>query len=136
MAKISGPLLDRIDMQVEAPAAAYSDLDIANKPAETSAEIKKRVEKARGLQRERFENEPVNFNGRMSGAMLKKYCPLGREERGLLKRAFDSMALSARAYHKIIKIARTIADLEGEGNIKAQHLAEAISYRGLDRKYW
>jgi magnesium chelatase family protein len=136
LSKISGPLLDRIDIQVEAAAATYSELDYAGTVPESSSEIKARVERTRLRQKERFKNESISFNAKMSSAMIKKYCPLGREARSLIKAAYDNMALSARAYHKIIKMARTIADFEDADEISAVHLAEAISYRSLDRRYW
>jgi magnesium chelatase family protein len=136
--KISGPLLDRIDIHVEAIPVEYKDLQATRKPAEASATIKERVENARNRQQSRFANEkkPTRFNSKMSTTQIKKYCKLGADGQELLKDAFDTMSLSARAYHKILKIARTIADLDDSADIKPIHLAEAISYRGLDRKYW
>ena len=134
--KISGPLLDRIDIQIEAVPVAYHELEGANALAESSTIIKERVEFARKRQQKRFANEPIRFNAKMSAALVKQHCKLGRDASGLLKQAFDSMELSARAYHKILKIARTIADLSDEENVNSIHIAEAISYRGLDRKYW
>jgi magnesium chelatase family protein len=133
--KISGPLLDRIDLQVEAGAVQYRELD-AGPASEASADIKARVMAAQERQRKRFAKTAVRFNAKMPAAMIAKHCDLGDEERSFLKQAFDSMELSARAYHKILKVARTIADLAGEDNINMIHLAEAVSYRGLDRKYW
>jgi magnesium chelatase family protein len=133
--KMSGPLLDRIDIQVEAGAVQYKDLE-NHTPSESSAQVKARVTQARERQQARFANTSVRFNARMPAAMVNKHCRLGGDERLFLKQAFDSMSLSARAYHKILKIARTIADLAGEDNITVMHLAEAVSYRGLDRKYW
>jgi magnesium chelatase family protein len=133
--KISGPLLDRIDIQIEASPVAYRELD-GGTPEESSSEVKKRVAQAQERQRTRFVGTAVRFNARMPASLVKKHCQLGREERQLLRQAFERMELSARAYHKILKIARTIADLDGEETIRNQHLAEAISYRGLDRKYW
>jgi len=134
--KISGPLLDRIDIQVEATSVAYDDLSQKEPAGEPSAAVKDRVEEARKIQARRFEGENVRFNAKMPAALINKHCRLNKEAGDLLKQAFNSMKLSARAYHKILKIARTIADLAGEGEISAMHLAEAISYRGLDRKYW
>ncbi|MCL2604665.1 MAG: YifB family Mg chelatase-like AAA ATPase [Defluviitaleaceae bacterium] len=146
--KISGPLLDRIDIMVEAVPVSYGELagnenaggkypPSAPPPsAETSAEIKARVEQARERQSHRFASAPVRFNAKMSAAMVKKHCKLNRESGDLLKQVFESMNMSARAYHKILKIARTIADLAGAPDIDAAHIAEAVSYRGLDRKYW
>jgi len=134
LSRVSGPLLDRLDVQFEVVAVDYDSL--SGGKAESSAEIKKRVLQARQVQRERFANESINVNAHMSAPLIEKYCMLGTDERQLLQQVFDSMKLSARAYHKILKIARTIADLAGEENISTAHLAEAISYRGLDRKYW
>jgi len=138
--KISGPLLDRIDIQVEAIPVEYKDLQATRKPAEDSATIKARVENARLRQQKRFEGESktkgIRFNAKMTSAMIKKYCELGDDAQELLKNVFDTMSLSARAYHKILKIARTIADLADKPDISVEHIAEAISYRGLDRKYW
>jgi len=134
LGRVSGPLLDRLDVQFEVVAVDYDSL--SGGKAESSAEIKKRVLQARQVQRERFADESINVNAHMSAPLIEKYCVLGADERQLLQQVFDSMKLSARAYHKILKIARTIADLAGEENINTTHLAEAISYRGLDRKYW
>lgn len=136
--KISGPLLDRIDIQIEATPVEYGDLQGSRKPAENSAAIKARVENARARQTRRFANDKkgVRFNAKMTAAQTKKYCKLGGEAQALLKNVFETMSLSARAYHKILKIARTIADLADAEAISAEHIAEAISYRGLDRKYW
>jgi len=134
LGRVSGPLLDRLDVQLEVAAVDYDSLSGAK--AESSADIKKRVLQARQIQRERFANESINVNAHMSAPLIDKYCILGPDERKLLQQVFDSMKLSARAYHKILKIARTIADLGGDKNINTMHLAEAVSYRGLDRKYW
>jgi len=134
LSRVSGPLLDRLDIQCEVASVDYDSLSGAK--AETSAEIRKRVLAARRLQEGRFAGEGIKVNAHMSAAQIDKYCQLGTGEKQLLQQAFDRMNLSARAYHKILKIARTIADLAGEENISAMHLTEAISYRGLDRKYW
>ncbi|MCL2356450.1 MAG: YifB family Mg chelatase-like AAA ATPase [Defluviitaleaceae bacterium] len=132
--KISGPLLDRIDIQVEATPVEYAELQGARKPAENSAAIKARVENARARQFSRFKK--AGFNAKMTVAQTKKHCRLNNEAQDLLKNVYETMSLSARAYHKILKIARTIADLADAADISAEHVAEAISYRGLDRKYW
>jgi magnesium chelatase family protein len=134
--KISGPLLDRIDIMVEATPVSYGDLAAAHTPAETSAVVKTRVENARKTQSARFQNTNVRFNAKMSASMVKQYCKLNREGDILLKQVFESIQMSARAYHKILKIARTIADLANAREIELEHIAEAVSYRGLDRKYW
>ena len=133
--KISGPLLDRIDIQVEATPVEYNELTGNKKSPEDSATIKQRVETARERQKERFKGE-IRFNAKMPSSMTKKHCKLGKDAQDLLKQAFDTMSLSARAYHKILKISRTIADLADSNDISTEHVAEAISYRGLDRKYW
>jgi len=133
--KISGPLLDRIDIQVEASPVEYSELSTAKTPAESSAEIKQRVENARLRQVARFASDSnTRFNAKMTATQINKYCKPSADAQELLKNVFDTMALSARAYHKILKISRTIADLSDSAEISAEHVAEAISYRGLDRK--
>ena len=133
--RISGPLLDRIDIQVEVSNVDYEDLS-STKNSETSAEIKKRVNKTRKLQLERYKDYNIYSNSQLDAGMLKKFCPLGEEENAILRAAFDNLGLSARAHSRILKVARTIADLEGSENIKSEHIAEAIQYRSLDRKYF
>ncbi len=134
--KISGPLLDRIDIHLDVPAVNYQDLTNV-RPAETSAQIKERVNKARTVQIERFkEAEGVVCNASMSHKQVRKFCALGREGNDLLKMAMTELNLSARAYDKILKVSRTIADLEGAEQIKTEHLAEAIQYRSLDREFF
>ncbi|MCI7657572.1 YifB family Mg chelatase-like AAA ATPase [Anaerotignum sp.] len=132
--KISGPLLDRIDLMVEMPAVGYEDLQ-NSASGESSAEIKKRVIKAHKVQLERYKKEGIYFNSQLNAAQVEKYCALGETEQKLLKTAFSSMDLSARAYHKILKVARTAADLDGSEEITVRHLAEVLQYRSLDRKY-
>lgn len=134
MGKISGPLLDRIDLQVEASAVDYKDLDNGKK-SESSRDIKLRVVKAHKIQQERYKNENIYFNSQLSAAQIEKYCRLGDMEREILKNAFDRLNFSARAYHKLLKLSRTIADLDGSENIQVQHIAEAIQLRNLDRKF-
>ena len=133
--RISGPLLDRIDIQVEVSNVDYEDLS-STENSETSAEIKKRVNKTRKLQLERYKDYNIYSNSQLDAGMLKKFCPLGEEENAILRAAFDNLGLSARAHSRILKVARTIADLEGSENIKIEHIAEAIQYRSLDRKYF
>jgi magnesium chelatase family protein len=130
--KISGPLLDRIDIHIEVPAARYQELS-SSLPAENSAEIKERVDKARLIQTQRFKYEGIFHNAQMSHRQVRKFCVLGSEENELLKKAMAEMNFSARAYDKILKVSRTIADLAGTEQIKTEHLSEAIQYRGLDR---
>ncbi|MDD3570696.1 MAG: YifB family Mg chelatase-like AAA ATPase [Lachnospiraceae bacterium] len=132
--KISGPLLDRIDIQVEASAIKYDDLN-SNEKQESSADIKSRVVRAHKLQLERYKKDNIQFNSQLTAPLIEKYCALGEKEQLLLKAAFDRLNLSARGYHKILKMARTVADLDQSENITARHLAEVIQYRSLDRKY-
>lgn len=133
MGRISGPLLDRIDIQVEAGPVDYKSLE-ANKRGESSAEIKKRVVKAHKMQQARYKNENIYFNAQLNAAQIERYCKLGDMERAILKNAFNSLNFSARAYHKLLKLSRTIADLDGSENIQINHIAEAIQLRNLDRK--
>lgn len=133
LSKISGPVLDRIDIQVEVEPVPYADLERLPSP-DSSAQIRKRVNEARKLQQQRYANTPAHSNARMSEKQLAQYCALGEKERLLLKNAFEKLGLSARAYNRILKVARTIADLDGVETITAAHLSEAISYRSLDRK--
>jgi magnesium chelatase family protein len=132
--KISAPLLDRIDIHIEVPAAKYQELS-SSLPAENSAQIKERVEKARAIQKERFKEEDISYNALMSHKQVKKFCALGKEENELLKLAMVELNFSSRAYDKILKVSRTIADLAESENIKTEHLSEAIQYRSLDRQW-
>lgn len=132
--RISGPLLDRIDIQIEVPAATYLELSGAQ-PAESSARVKERVNAARGAQRRRFSGEGVACNARMRHAEVRRFCALGKEENDLLKLAMAELNFSARAYDKILKVSRTIADLDGSQHIQGKHIAEAIQYRSLDRQW-
>ncbi len=134
MNKISGPLLDRIDIQVEAGPVDYKSLS-KDRRGESSAEIKKRVARAHEIQRQRYKNENILFNSQLTPAAIEKYCPLGDIEKTVLKNAFDTLNLSARAYHKLLKLARTIADLDGSKDILVNHIAEAIQLRNLDRTF-
>ncbi len=130
--KVSGPLLDRIDIHVEVPAARYHELS-GDVPAESSRLIKGRVDKARAIQEERFRDEGIFCNAQMSHRQVRKFCVLGKEENELLRMAMAELGLSARAYDKILKVARTIGDLASSGELRTEHLAEAIQYRSLDR---
>lgn len=129
--RISGPLLDRIDIIVEAPALEYEELK-NRAPAESSAEIKKRVNKARARQQERFAGTDIASNAGMNTKALNTYCVLTPDCEELMRQAFDSMGLTARSYDRILRVARTIADLEGAEDIGAEHIAEAIQYRTYD----
>lgn len=133
--KISGPLLDRIDIHIEVASVKYADMD-SDEQTETSAEIKKRVNTARCVQLARYANEGIYSNSALSPAQIRKYCKLGKGEKELLKMAFDNLGLSARAHDRILKVARTIADLDNSEDISINHIAEAIQYRSLDRKFW
>lgn len=135
LSKISGPLLDRMDIQIEVSPVYYEDLN-SKAEEESSTNIKKRVLKARKIQSERYKGLSAYTNSQLSSKQVTKYCKIDSESESLLKAAFDSLGLSARAYNKILKVARTIADLENCDNIMQKHIAEAIQYRTLDRKYW
>jgi len=134
LAKLSGPLLDRIDIHIEVPPVKHSDL-LDNQALETSATIRDRVVKARQLQWERLKPYGISCNAQMSPKHLERFCQLGGEGRSLLEMAMTKLGMSARAYHRILKIARTIADLEGKEGIGPSHISEAIQYRSLDRLY-
>ncbi|MFH1622772.1 MAG: ATP-binding protein, partial [Candidatus Omnitrophota bacterium] len=133
--KISGPLLDRIDIHIELPSIKYKELT-ETKDAETSVVIKVRVEKARAIQQERFKSERILCNAQMNSKLIKKYCLLDNEARELLKMAMLELGLSARAYDKVLKIARTVADFENSDTINPSHISESIQYRSLDRQLW
>lgn len=133
--RISGPLLDRIDIQAEVGAVDYSELSNSSE-GEPSEKIKERVNNARAIQAERYKKLPIYANSQINSGQLEKFCQIGEREHKLLQNAFDKLGLSARAYSRILKVARTIADLEQSENIMAQHIAEAIQYRSLDRKYF
>jgi magnesium chelatase family protein len=135
LSKISGPLLDRIDIHVEVPSVGFQDMIKEDSGAESSEVIRARVLKAREIQRERFKKEKIFTNAEMNTRHLKKYCFIDTESKELLRLAMDELGLSARAHHRILKVSRTIADLASEGSIKPEHVAEAIQYRRLDRRY-
>ncbi|MBO5098777.1 MAG: YifB family Mg chelatase-like AAA ATPase [Clostridia bacterium] len=132
MSKISGPIMDRIDIHIKMNPVKFEELK-SMETGEKSETIRERVNKARKIQLERFKDDGIYSNAQMSSVHIRKYCVLGEAETQLLKIAFDKFALSARAYDKILKLARTIADLAGSENITTAHISEAISYRSLDR---
>ncbi|HZK26591.1 MAG TPA: YifB family Mg chelatase-like AAA ATPase [Thermoclostridium sp.] len=135
LGRLSGPLLDRMDIQVDVPSLKYSELE-SETPGESSKIIRERVNKARDIQRRRLSGTGMYCNAQMSSPMVRKYCPLGKEESRVLKGAFTSLSLTARSHNRILKVARTIADIEGTENINVVHISEAIQYRMLDRDYF
>lgn len=135
LSKISGPLLDRIDIHVEVTPVSFDELS-ASRPAEQSADIVKRVVSARKVQEERYRNDTIHANAQMSTKQLKEICQIDDAGRTLLKTAMEKLGLSARAYDRILKVSRTIADMAGSETIETDHLAEAIQYRSLDREGW
>ena len=136
LGRISGPLLDRIDLHVEVPQVKFNDIS-SDRTGEDSATIRQRVITARELQQARFAKKPaITCNARMGPRELKAYCALDSATRELLKFAMADLNLSARAYDRVLKVARTIADLAGAENIASDHISEAIQYRSLDRQLW
>lgn len=135
LGKVSGPLLDRIDIQIEVPPVSYDEL-VSKKTAETSESIRQRVEKAREIQRKRFKNDNITCNAQMSTAHLKKYCVLEDDANDYLKLGFERLSMSGRAYDRILKVARTIADLHEGETISKKDIATAFRLRSLDKKYW
>lgn len=131
--KLSGPLLDRIDLHVEVPRVPHKDLtDI--KPAESSTDIRQRVNRARKIQQQRLTDSGLHANSQMQARHIRKFCKLDKKGDQLLEQVTDKLGLSARSFTRILKLARTIADLAGVEQIETIHLAEAIQYRGQDRK--
>lgn len=135
MGRISGPLLDRIDLHIEVPAVPFQELS-AKMDGTPSATMREQVRNARRLQTQRFGEGAARLNARMSSRQLRKFCVVDAEGRGLMQQAMDALGLSARAHDRILRMARTIADLDGSEAIRASHLTEAIGYRSLDRKLW
>ena len=133
--KISGPLLDRIDIHIEVESVKYSKLENENSKLETSASIRQRVNSARKIQLNRYKDFNIYSNSELTPKLISKYCKLNPQCKKILESAFEKLGLSARAYSKILKVARTIADLEGSSCIEITHITEAIQYRSLDRKY-
>ena len=136
LGRISGPLLDRIDLHIEVPAVKFREIT-AERTGETSAQIRERVVAARRRQQERFKAKPkITCNARMGTRELKQYCAIDESTMELLKFAMSDLNLSARAYDRVLKVARTIADLAGAEKIAGDHISEAIQYRSLDRQIW
>lgn len=133
--KISQPLLDRIDLCAEAPELSYSQI-IGDKQGESSAQIRNRVEQVHNIQKRRFKEVSYQFNSEMPPSQVREFCPLDEEGERILRRAYESLHLSGRAYHRILKVSRTIADMEGCERIGAAHICEALGYRTPDKKYW
>ena len=135
LGRISQPFLDRMDICIEVPGVKYESLHMEER-TESSGEIRKRVCRAREIQNERYKNTGIRSNAMLGIKELEKYAGLGKTEHQLMEQAFVSLGLTARTYHKILKVARTIADLSGEEQVGTEHLTEAISYRTIDKKYW
>ena len=135
VSRISGPLLDRIDIQVEVPAVKYAELS-AEVTGEPSATVRERVEAARQIQHQRFDGTTIHANANMESKQIREYCPIESQAQDLLRVAINQLGLSARAYDRILKVSRTIADLDENPNIETVHVSEAIQYRSLDRSFW
>lgn len=133
--RISGPLLDRFDIHVEVPAVKFDELR-SHEQTESSAQIKKRVDAARKIQHERYKGTSVPCNAKIDAGLFDKVCKIDKEAEQTLKNAFETLGLTARAYDRVLKVARTIADLEQSEIIHSEHVLEAVQYRSLDRKYW
>ena len=133
--RVSGPMLDRMDLHIEVPPVDYESLNNSYKE-ESSKEIRERVNRARDIQTKRYEGTGVTCNARLTPAMLKEFCVLSDSASNILRAAFDNLGMSARAYDRILKVARTVADLDGSEIIEVNHITEAIQFRSLDRKYW
>ena len=135
LSKVSGPVLDRFDIHIEVAPVDYDDLSSSAKE-ESSAAIRERVQKAREIQNRRYKGTSITCNARITSDILHEVCPVTEDGSELLKNVFDKLGLSARAYDRILKVARTIADMEGKDVIEKDHIAQAVQYRSLDRKYW
>ncbi len=135
LSKVSGPLLDRLDLHIEVPPVDFNDLS-SKETGESSEQIRARVNAARRIQLERYKDDGIICNARLTPSLLRKYCVMDEKAENLLKNAFERMGLSARAYDRILKVARTIADLDNREIIGFKHIGEAVQYRGLDEKYW
>jgi magnesium chelatase family protein len=135
LGRISGPLLDRIDLHLEVPAVPYEELSRPTDGTSTAA-MREQVDRARAVQSERFRGRSVRLNGRMSPRQVREHCRLDADAEGMLATAMTELGLSARAHDRILRVSRTVADLEGSERITSDHLAEAVNYRTLDRKLW
>jgi magnesium chelatase family protein len=135
MAKISGPLLDRIDLHIEVPAVPFKELNAAQ-TGTSSAAMRDQVLAARAVQSERFANSRARTNTRMTTRQIREYCQLDDAGTSLLRASIQESGLSARAHDKILRVARTIADLDGRPDILPEHVSEAVNYRLLDRQFW
>ena len=133
--RVSGPLLDRFDIQIEVPAVKFKELRDST-DFEKSQDIKKRVEAARAIQRKRYSGTATHGNAKVTEEQFEKYCVIDKEAEQTLKNAFENLGFTARAYNRVLKVARTIADLDGEEIINSSHVLEAVQYRSLDKKYW
>lgn len=133
--KISQPLLDRLDLCAEAEQVDFSEMS-SREWGESSADVRKRVEKAQEIQKDRYRSEKIQFNGELKGEQIERFCRLDSGGQAFLQAAFEHMAFSPRAYHRILKVARTIADMDGTSEIRKDHVGEAVSYRAFDKKYW
>ena len=135
VSRISGPLLDRIDIHIDVPAVKFKELS-SDAPAESSESIRERVVRARRVQLERFHGEKIFSNAQMTPRLIRKYCTIDQASKALLENAITRLGLSARAYDRILKVSRTLSDLEGKPQIESSHVSEAIQYRTLDRNFW
>ncbi len=131
--RVSGPLMDRIDIHIEVPAIKFNEI-ASDAAAEPSSSIRERVTSARQVQQERFKPDGIYANAQMKPRHLRKYCRINEDSQNLMEKAMNKLGLSARAYNRILKVARTIADLESSGQIASHHISEAIQYRSLDRR--
>ena len=135
LSKVSGPLLDRFDIHVEVPAVKFDELR-SSEESESSADIKKRVDAARAVQQERYKGTATTCNAKINAGQFEKFCVIDKDAENTLRNSFDSLGMTARAYDRVLKVSRTIADLEKSEVIRTEHVLEAIQYRSLDRKYW
>ena len=133
--KISGPLLDRFDIHIEAAPVEFADLSAAQKE-EPSADIRARVQKARDIQTKRYEGTGITCNARITPDKLHEFCPMTESARNKLGEVFDKLGLSGRAYDKLMKVSRTVADMDNSDIIAEDHILQSVQYRSLDRKYW